>query len=178
MNAWRLATWFCVAVIVGSVLACIGLAISKSNGFVAVKVTALDPAKEPKDAKVPLTDPRDALPDYELTLIDDLGSIWHLGAKPNESAAGGLTWRLAAPISVSQVASIRLREKDLVVSENLAEVQLQGDSVESKGYRFEFETERSFGVGVQAFFRTPVGMAILMGFVLAVVVLMLAIFLG
>jgi hypothetical protein len=176
MDAWRLATWFCVAVIVGSVLACIGLAISKSNGLVEVTVTAIDPANEPKDVKVPLANASDALPDYELTLIDDLGSAWHLGVKPNESAADGLTWRLAAPVSVSQIASIRLREKDLIVSENLAEVHVQGAAVESKGYRFEFETERSFGVGVQAFFRTPVGIAIVVGFLLAVLFLMLAIF--
>lgn len=142
----------------------------------SVTVTAPDPDKEPSDAKVPLADPRDALRDYELSVVDDLGATWPLGVKPNESAAAGLTWKLASPISISQVASVQLREKDMVISENLAVVHVQAASAESKGYRFEFETERSIGVGVQAFFRTPLGVAILVGFVLAVVGLVLAIF--
>lgn len=178
MNLWRVTSWLCALAIVVSVLACVVLALGKSNGLVAVTVTALDPANEPKDVKVPLANPDDALPDYELTLIDDFGGAGHLGVKPNESAAAGLTWKLAAPVSVSQIASIRLREKDLVVSENLAEVHVQGNSVESKGYRFDFETERSLGVGVQAFFRTPVGIAIASGFFVAVVALVLAFFFG
>jgi hypothetical protein len=173
----RLTIWFCMAAIIGSVLSCVVLAINNSNGLVAVKVTAIDPAKEPKDLKVPLANPGNAAPDYELTLIDELGNSRYLGEKPNESAAEGLTWQLADPVSVSRIATIRLREKDMVMSENLAEIQVHGDLVESKGYRFEFQTERSFSAGVQAFFRTPVGIAIAAGFFLAVVVLVIALFL-
>jgi hypothetical protein len=138
----------------------------------------LDPAKEPTDHNLPFVKRREALPDYELSLISDDGNVRYLGVKPDESAAAGLTWQLDAPVSISEIASVRLREKDAVMSDSLAEVQIRGDSVESKGYRFEFKTERSFAVGVRAFFSTPIGIAIVVAFGIATVVIILSNFAG
>ena len=135
---------------------------------------ALDPAAEPTDHNIPLVKQREALPDYELSLIGDDGDARYLGVKPDESAAAGLTWKLDDPVSISQIATVRLREKDKIVSDALAEVHISGPSVESNGYRFEFKTERSVSVGVHAFFATPIGIAIVAAFGIAVLLIILA----
>jgi hypothetical protein len=168
MNAWRLTSWICAGVIIASVLACIAMATAGSNGLLAVKVTALDPAAEPVDHVVPLIKQQEALPDYELEILEVNGRMHYLGTKPNQSAAGGLEWRLSDPVSLVQIASVRLREKDKLVSDDLAEVQITAPSVEAKNYRFDFTTERSFGTGVKAYFTTPIGMAISGAFFVAV----------
>ena len=178
MNPWRITGWACAAVIVGSVIACIVMAISRSDGLVSVTVTAIDPAKEPTDHNIPLVNQREARPDYELSLIGDNGDARYLGIKPDQSAAAGLTWHIDDPVSVTQIAAIRLQEKDVVMSDALAEVQLGQPIVESNGYRFEFATQRSFSVGVRTFFATPIGIAIASGFFIAVLVLILANFCG
>jgi len=178
MNAWRLTGWVCATVVVLSVAASVLMAIGRSWSLVSVTVTALDPSKEPSDHDIPLFRRREALPDYELSLIDDRGHVRYLGVKPDESAAAGLTWRLDAPVSVSQIAAVRLREKEMLVSDSIAEVQIVEPPVESNGYRFSFVTERSFGAGLQAFFATPIGIAIAVGFSIAVILIVIASYIG
>jgi len=175
---WRITGRVCSAVIIASVLACVGIAIARSNGLVSVTVTALDPDAEPSDHSIPLVKQREALPDYELTLIGDRGDVRYLGVKPDESAAAGLIWLLDDPVSISQIATVRLREKDQLLSDQLAEVHVSGPSVEANGYRFDFMIARSVGVGVRAFFTTPIGMAITVAFGLAVLLIILSRFPG
>lgn len=167
MKVWRLSGKICAGVIVANLLACVGIAMARSEGLVGVRVTALDAGAEPMDHNLPLVKQHEALPDYELTLIDVAGDEHYLGVKPNQSAAEGIGWRLEAPMSLARLAAVRLQEKDLMVSDALAEVQVIDPSVESQDYRFEFETERSFEVGLQSFFTTPIGIAILGAFFLA-----------
>ena len=99
-----------------------------------------------------------------------------MGAKPDTSAAKGLTWQVSEPVSVADVASVRLEEQDKLISDALAEVQITGDSVTANGYRFDFVTERSAVVGIKSFFGTPIGMAIVVGFCLAVVLIVVTVF--
>jgi hypothetical protein len=174
MKVWRLTGWVCSCVIVATVLASVGMATVHSVGLVAVTVTALHPDKEPTDHNIPFVKRREALPDYELSLLGDDGHARYLGVKPDESAAGGLTWQLDDPVSISWIAAVRLREKDAVVSDALAEVQILGPSVEANGYRFDFKTERSIAVGVRAFFTTPIGIAIAAGFAVAVALIIVS----
>ena len=94
LSPWRLTGWICVGVIVVSVAACILLAALRSRGLTAVKVTALDGFPEPRDHHLPLVKQKEALPDYELSLILHSGSRVCLGAKPDTSAARGLVWLL------------------------------------------------------------------------------------
>ena len=174
MNAWRITSWVCVGVVVASVLACVAIAIVRSRGLVAVVVTAINPADEPVDHILPLVKRHEALPDYELVVLEVDGTSHYLGAKPDQSAAEGLEWRLSDPVSVARIATVRLREKDKVVSDEVAEVPVRGATIASGGYRFDFETERSFGVGVRSFFTTPIGMAISGAFFVAVLVMILS----
>ncbi len=74
MTAWRITGRVCAVVVLVSVLACVWMAIARSRGLVAVTVTALDPAAEPSDHKIPFVKQREALPDYELSLPRPLGS--------------------------------------------------------------------------------------------------------
>jgi hypothetical protein len=174
MSPWRITSWVCAAVVIGSVLACIWMASRRSAALVAVTVTALNPNDEPADLVVPLVNPREALPDYELVVMQLDGNQQYLGTRPDESAAKGLTWRLAEPLAVTQIAAVRLREKDKLVSDAIAEVQVQGKQVEAKGYRFDFGLEHSADVGIKAFFSTPIGMAISAAFFVGVLVLVLS----
>jgi hypothetical protein len=175
-SPWRITAWVCGGVICLSVFACLALAAMRSSGLVAVKVTALDEAAEPRDPGIPVVGKKISLPDYEVTLMLRNGAKIYLGAKPDTSAVEGLTWRISDPVSLSDIASVRLREQDKVVSDAIAEVHVSNEPVTENGYRFEFTSEHSFGLGIQSFFQTPVGKAIGMGFLITVVVLGLAVF--
>ncbi len=158
MKNWRYARLVCTATICVCVLACIAIAVSRSNGLISVTVTSL--GEEPTDRVFPLFKRDEALPDYELSLVADDGSERYLGTKPNTSAVNGLTWTLNETVPVSQIASIRLTERDKVVSDAVAEVHILGDSATANDYRFDFVCARSFSVGLSAFFRTPIGIAV------------------
>jgi hypothetical protein len=167
-SPWRVISWICTATLVTSILLCILISAVYSVGLKSVKVTALDPAKEPVDHVIPVVKRQEALPDYELTILLRNGDVIHLGAKPDTSAANGLEWRVDDPVSMSEIASLRLTEQDKFVSDSIAEIQVSRASVTEKGYRFDFETERSLAVGMRTFFKTPIGLSI-SGAVFAVV---------
>ena len=170
-SAWQITSWLCAGTIAVSVLACLGMAVVRSLGITQITVTALDASSEPQDHNLPFVRRKEALPDYELTLMLSSGGQMPLGAKPDASAVGGLTWHVADPVSVTDVTSVRLQERDLVISDAIAEVQIHGDSVSANGYRFDFVTERSASVGIKSFFGTPIGKAIVVGFCLAVLLM-------
>lgn len=160
LSPWRAVSWICTAVLVTSIVLSVVIAGANSVGLTDVTVTALEPAKEPVDHNVPLINRREALPDYELTIRLTKGQPIHLGAKPDNSAANGLTWHLDEPVCVSEIASIRLDEQDKFLSDAVAEVQVTDVSTTENGFRFEFRRERSVAVGLRSFFATPIGKAI------------------
>jgi hypothetical protein len=170
VKASQVVRWGCVAIAVISLLSCVVLAAIKSEGLAVVAITAIDPKKEPVDHALPLIKQKEALPDYELFVRMLDGRTIPLGAKPDSSAADGLEWKINDSICVSDIASLQLRERDLVMSDALAEVQVQAGSVTSNNYRFDFVTEPSLKVAIRSFFSTPIGMAIVGAFFLALVV--------
>lgn len=173
---WRVTGWICGGVVVASVVACVALATMRCSGLVTIKVTALDAAAEPRDHNIPFLKQKEALPDYELALLLHDGRKVHLGSKPDTSAADGLVWQIANPVSVLDIAAVRLREQDKVVSDAIAEVQITGNTVTENGYRFDFTQQRSVAVGVESFFGTPIGKAVATGFCIAALVLVLSVF--
>lgn len=113
----------------------------------------------------------DALPDFEVIVTLGGGRTINLRARPNESAVNGLISTLNDPVSISEIASVRLQDQDKLVSDALAEVQIIDNVTTSGNDRFEFTTERSVSVGVKAFFLTPIGLAISAAFFLGVLIL-------
>jgi len=160
MSPWRQIGLLCTGILVISILSCIAIVATRSAGLTSVTLTALDPAKEPVDHIVPLVKRHEALPEYQLTVLMRNSDRIELGTKPDASAANGLKWQLAEPVCVAEIATLRLTERDKLISDPLAEVHVTGPRVTENGYRFDFQTERSVGVGLHAFFRTPIGMAI------------------
>lgn len=176
-SAWPRIVWsISTRVALVSLAACVVLAAINSTGLSAVRVTALEDTVEPKDHNLPLVKQKEALPDYELIVVLRSGGTVKLGAKPDTSADEGLTWTLTEPVAVSDIASIRLEEQDKLVSDAIAEVQFSTEPVTDKGYEFSFTTTRSLGVGVQAFFRTPVGLAIVGALFVAIVLVLVSAF--
>lgn len=163
--------WICVVVVTASVIACIAMAMMRSTGLTTVTVTALNESSEPRDHRIPLIKRHEALPDYELIVQLTNGQKLRLGAQPDTSAVGGLTWRLSEPVSISEVATVRLQDQDKVFADALAEVQVAGASATANGYRFDFGMERSMSVGIVSFFKTPIGMAIAAAFFIGVLVI-------
>ncbi len=177
-SPWHICGWICAIVIGLSVLSCLVLSAIQSVAFTEITITALDREAEPKDHQLPYVKQLDALPDYDLRLILRRGDSIQLGCKPNSSAADGLTWHLYTPVGVARVSTIRLEEQDKVISDTLAEVDSNGNSVTHNGYRFDFTTERSFLTGVESFFELPIGKAIATGFMIAVLILALRIYIA
>lgn len=174
MKAAQVIRWSCVAIIAVSLLSCVILAAMKSLGLVSVTVTAIDPEKEPVDHVLPLVKQKEALPDYEVVVVMTDGRSQKLGSKPDTSAAKGLEWRINDPICVADIATVRLQEHDVVLSDALAEVQVQEQPVTANGYRFEFVTQRALSVGISSFHSTPLGNAIIAAFFLAIVIVVVA----
>jgi len=125
MSPWRLTGWLCGAIIAASVVACVVMAGMRSNGLIQITVTALDAAAEPRDHNLPFVKQKEALPDYEIVVNLNDGQRIRLGAKPDSSAVGGLTWNLSDPVSLAEVASVRLDEQDKLISDAITEVQIQ-----------------------------------------------------
>ena len=175
-SPWRITGWLCAGVVAVSVLSCLVMAGVRSKGLVKITVTALDAASEPSDHILPFFKKKEALPDYELSLILGDNRKVALGAKPDTSAVNGLIWHVNDPVSITDVASVRLREQDKILSDSVAEVQVQGESTTQNGFRFDFVFQRSISVGVKSFFRTPIGKAISTGFCIAVIVMLLSLF--
>ncbi len=61
-SPWRIIGWACLGVIAASVLACLGIAATRSSALASVTVTVLDADNEPQDIKVPLADRRAFFP--------------------------------------------------------------------------------------------------------------------
>ena len=176
VSAWRICGWVCVSVVVLSIASCVALSAFQSVAVTDITVTALDKDAEPRDHNLPFFKQHDALPDYELHLLLRRGGSLRLGAKPNSSAAEGLTWHLYNPVSVNRISTIRLREQDKIISDAIAEVEFADDPIAQNGYRFEFKTVRSFSSGLEAFFELPIGKAIAAGFMIAILLLLLSFF--
>ena len=174
-SIWSYTKILCLGVIILSVLSCIGLAAIRSVGLTQVTITALDKDLEPRDHNLPFIKQKDALPDYQIT-VNTTHSRTSLGTKPNESAAGGLTWQLPNPIPTTDIISVRLDDKDKIVSDAIAEIQITDETVTAGNYQFEFVTERTFSVGIQSFFRTPIGIAIATAFTIAILFLIFGAF--
>jgi len=170
-SAWQITRLICCAVVALSVLSCVAMAVYRSDGLTQVTVVALNPEAEPRDHILPLIKRHEALPDYRLVVHHSSGLTTNLGTKPNTSAADGLTWTLNEPVPVCEIVGLRLQEQDKLVSDAITEVQVVSTSAESDGYAFQFQTQRSASVGVQSFFRTPIGMAISAAFFLAVLLM-------
>ena len=169
-SIWRYAKLVCSAVILMSVLSCVVMAAIRSVGLTHVTITALDKDAEPRDHDIPFIKQKDALPDYRVTVNTTVSRI-NLGAKPNQSATDGLTWQLPDPVSTTDIASIRLDDQDKLLSDAIAEVQITDDTITDGNYKFDFGTARSFSVGLQSFFGTPVGIAIASAFTIAILLL-------
>lgn len=152
------------------------MAALRSDGLVKVTVTALDGTTEPRDHNLPLIKKKESLPDYQVILNLTNGQHVRLGVVPDKSAVDGLTWDLSEPVCLADIAGVRLQEQDKVVSDAVTEVQITSDSVTQDGYRFDFSSKRSTSVGVRSFFGTPIGQAIVAGFAIAVLVLILSMF--
>ena len=176
ISPWRLTGWVCAGIVALSVIACVVIAAVRSTGLTQITITALDQELEPRDHELPFVKQKESLPDYEVTVLLTNGDRLRLGAKPDASAADGLTWHLADPVSVVDVATVRLQEQDKFIGDAIAEVQILGDSVTEGNYRFDFTTARSTSVGVSSFFATPIGKAIAAGFCIAVLLMLLSAF--
>ncbi|QDT33059.1 hypothetical protein [Thalassoglobus polymorphus] len=176
-SAWEITKLICCGVVAISVLSCVVVAVIRSTGLTEVRVTAISEEEEPRDHNIPLFKKTDALPDYEIILILNQGGKVRLGAKPNRSAANGLTWKLSKPVSLAEISGLRLQDQDKLVSDAITEVQIESQSVTSGNYRFDFTTKRSFGIGLVSFFETPVGMAICGAFAIAVMLIICSAFL-
>jgi len=172
----RVIGWICIAVVVVSLVSCVVMAGMRSEGLVQVTVTALDEAAEPRDHNIPLFKKKEALPDYQLIVNLKNGELVRLAVMPDKSAVDGLTWDLSEPVCLHDIASVRLQEKDKLISDAVTEVQITSDSVTKDNYRFDFSSKRSASVGIRSFFGTPIGSAIVAGFAIAVVLLLLSLF--
>ncbi|QDU04696.1 hypothetical protein V6x_44260 [Gimesia chilikensis] len=176
-SPWAITSLVCSGVVLFSVLACVALAAWQSEGLTQVKVTALDAGKEPRDHGIPLLKQKEALPDYEVQIVTQDLFNHKLGARPNQSATDGLVWNLSSPVAIHEIVGIRLLDQDQLVSDTLVEVPFSRQPIEIENYRLEIQTAHSAAVGVNSFFRSPLGVTIATAFVLAIIVICIGLFL-
>jgi hypothetical protein len=157
-------------------MATVALSAYRSTGLTRITITALSAEAEPRDLRFPLFKQKEALPDYQVFVVLQKSGRLNLGTKPDQSAVKGINWNLPSPVSVYDIASIKLQDDDKLISDAISEVQIDEQSVTDGNYRFDFHTERSFSVGLHSFFQTPIGQAISAAFLIAVLLVIAAIF--
>ena len=91
----------CAGVIAVSVVACVIMAAIRSTGLTEITVTAFDEASGPRDHNLAFIKQKEAIPDYELSLILTNGDKVYLGDKPDTFVVNGLTWHTNDPVSTS-----------------------------------------------------------------------------
>ncbi len=151
------------------------LIIAKGEALTQVHIKIQEGQDERMDKGIPfITAEEDKLPDYKLLyLVDDR---WHtIGTIRNTSAQDWLRYTIADPPNLSLVKRVRVVEEDVALDDVLDEVAVADGGVSGTMFAFEFKSTRSFGSGMQWFFATPVGLAILSGVCLAVLVMIFAV---
>lgn len=165
----------CSVILIGSVFLCILIAANNSRGLSEVHVICIDSKLEPNDAGIPFVLSKEQLPDYFISISCTHKWDVKLGTLLNQSAKDGLSWKLPDPIPLSLISGIRLKEEDKLLSDDIVEVPMnpKAQPVSMGNYRFTFQTEVSFWVGVEAFFQTPIGRIICTFFIIVCLILLL-----
>ena len=151
----------------------LSLVALRSKSLTRVTITAIESGAEPKDHELPFFRKKEALPDYNVSVVKTNSDQIDLGSKPDQSAVSGLTWVLPDPVSVAQIASVRLDDKDKLISDAISEVQFTSETVTYGNYEFEFDTEISISAGLYAVFSDFFGrgVSVLLLFVIFLVIL-------
>lgn len=171
----KLVYFIGLAIVALGMLAIVVFSVVNASVVTGVTVSFVGDASrsdEPTDMTLnPLSEER--LPDYRVDLVVD-GETRKLGTMPNRSAVDGLEFRVAGEYPVRQLQEIVLMEDDPVKNDVLVRVQGQQPfPIESGGYKFELEQSRSFMGGLEYFFATPIGKAVLTGITIAVILLVI-----
>ncbi len=169
---WRLIRfWLIVGSLLGlAVVAVVVITVAYSFGerLSTIRVTYTGAGDEVRDAKIPLRDKAERLPDYRLELICQTKGFWIFnqmkygcGPIPNRSAAEPIDFTFAGDVARDKVQQINLFEDDPIDDDLVASVQVSQAMEEADGYLFELETERSLRFGFERIWRGNFGFAVL-----------------
>lgn len=171
----NLTAWICAGLIVLAVASSMYIASTRSTGIKSITVTFVG-KEEIRDHKIPLFKKKESLPDYTLSVKHAKRGRILLGTKVDQSAREGLSWELPKTYSTEDITLISLTDKDELLSDSVAEVSFTGKQVVENEYQFEYELETSFKIGLESFWETAVGKAIMWAVSVTALIILLCIF--
>jgi hypothetical protein len=173
MSAWKLVKFVCLALAILLVAVFAAGSLMNADAITQVRVQLLPGKEEPGDHHLLGIGEEDRLPDYSIR-IRTMDHWQQIGTRLNTSAGHGISFPLAAPISLRQASELQLIEDDKLENDVLEQLPISGTTFAGERFEFEISTERSSKAGMEWFFDTPVGKAISAGITIAVIVLILA----
>ncbi len=169
-SKWRsIRFWLIVGSAIGlGVMAIVVLILATAFGekLSAIRVTYVGQGDEVRDAKIPLLDKKELLPDYRLKVFCETDGLiftrkkYQCGPIPNRSAEQAIDFTFAGETTRDRVLQIDLLESDPVKDDLVASVQVTGSSQEAGGYRFELVTQKSLRFGFERIWKGEFGLAV------------------
>lgn len=119
------------------------------------------------------------LPDYNVKLrVTRRLLALNLGTRLNTSATNWLEFAVNERIPARDLQEIIISEDDTVENDELDRIQVRGEVWEGTAFQAQVKTGRSFEIGMNWFFSTPIGKAMLVAFILVLLGLAASIFRG
>jgi hypothetical protein len=170
-SKWRLIRfWLIVGSAIGlGVVAVVVLMLANAYGekLTAIRVTYVGKGEEMRDAKIPLRDHKEQLPDYRLEVICETDGVfiterkYEFGPIPDRSAEEPLEFTFAADVSRDKVLQINLFESDPLEDDVVTSVQVSEKAEEEADeYRFELVTQKSLRFGFERIWEGKFGAAV------------------
>jgi hypothetical protein len=155
------------------------LSWQNSLALTAVSIRIKDGMKEHTDHTVLGFGAEHHLPDYKVKLrVSRRLLAIDLGTRLNTSATNWVEYSVNELIPVRHVQELMVIEDDRAEDDVLDRVQGTGLEREGASFKSIFVARRSFEVGMNWFFGTPLGKAVSAGVVVGIVLLILSLFRG
>jgi hypothetical protein len=146
-----------------------------SIALTSVSIHLKEGVKEHMDHTLLTLGAEHRLPDYKVQLrVSRKFLARDLGTKLNTSATNWLEYPVTDHVPFRQVQEVVIIEDDKVENDLLERMQVTGTEMQGAIFRYRLTTNRSFDVGMEWFFDTPVGKAVTAGIVIGIAYLIIS----
>jgi hypothetical protein len=148
----------------------LSLAWRNSVALTSVSIRVKDGVKEHMDHTLLGLGAEHRLPDYKVQLrINHRMFPANLGTKLNTSATNWLHYAVNDLVPLRTVQEVVIVEEDKMENDVLERIQVTDREIEGADFRVRLATTRSFEIGMNWFFKTPMGKAVSIGIAVGIV---------
>ena len=144
-----------------------------STSTTAITIKINDGVEEKFDRKIPFSkNGINHLPDYKVEYFYQ--KKWHDGGTiKNQSAKDGLKFKLPKQPAYELIERVKIKEADVGLDKELENIVIDSPKLNGPMFSYQLHNEFNIGSGVDWFFSTIVGKAILLGLTIAIIIIVL-----